>query len=214
MLAKNTDDISLVDFTWIFTDPDLPGVQSRHSGIINVSAAGLKEGASSAGILSAVDDASATFLEQVLSVNASQLAFLFDMANADEVTVRAITTEEVDAEADRRIAAGFTFEGVLYQAREKDRENIAGAKSAATDAIALGAQAENYGWRKLLDPNGPAVFAWIAADNSLVPMDAQTVVRFGYAALALKEAHIFAARTIKNMPTIPADYATNAAYWP
>jgi hypothetical protein len=124
------------------------------------------------------------------------------------------TEADVDAERDRRIAAGFTFEGVFYQSRTEDRENIAGAKSAATDAIAAGAMPGDYGWRQLLDPNGPEVFGWIAEDNSAVPMDAQTVVRFAYAALGHKEAHIFAARSLKNRATIPADYATNPAYWP
>ncbi len=121
---------------------------------------------------------------------------------------------DVDAERDRRTAFGFTFEGVFYQTRAEDRENIAGAKSAATDAIAQDAQPGDYSWRQLLDPNGPEVFAWIAADNSIHPMDAQTVVRFGYAAMAHKEAHIFAARAIKDLPVIPEDYATNPAYWP
>ncbi|MBO9125452.1 MULTISPECIES: DUF4376 domain-containing protein [unclassified Rhizobium] len=124
------------------------------------------------------------------------------------------TKAAVDVERDRRIVDGFTFEDVFYQTRAEDRENIAGAKSAATDAIALGALPGDFSWRKLLDPNGPETFAWIAADNSIHPMDAQTVVRFGYAALAHKEAHIFAARQIKNLSPIPADYATNASYWP
>lgn len=121
--------------------------------------------------------------------------------------------EMVDAERDRRIVAGFIFEGVQFQSRPEDRENIAGAKSLATDAVALGAVAGELDWRQRLNPTGPEVFAWIAADNSLVPMDAPTVIQFAYAAVDHKEAMIFAARAIKNLDPIPSDY-TDDAYWP
>lgn len=123
------------------------------------------------------------------------------------------TAADVDTERDRRIADGFYFQGVKYQSRTSDRENIAGAKSAASDAVALGAPTGDYAWQQLLDPGAPAVFAFIAADNSVHPMDAQTVVQFGYTALAHKQGLIFSARTLKNMETLPADYATNDSYW-
>ncbi|CDN54764.1 Hypothetical protein RG1141_CH24260 [Neorhizobium galegae bv. officinalis bv. officinalis str. HAMBI 1141] len=122
---------------------------------------------------------------------------------------------DVDAERDRRITAGFVFDGVLYQSDKEARENIMGAHKAASDAMMLfGAQAGNFAWRKLLDPAGPEVFEWIASDNSRVPMDAQTVLRFGYAALAHKASHIFATSDLKSMDPIPADFATNPVYWP
>jgi hypothetical protein len=54
---------------------------------------------------------------------------------------------------------------------------------------------------------------WIAGDNSSVPMDAQTVTSFGQTAAAWKSAHVFAARAIKDMRPIPADF-TDDAYWP
>lgn len=119
----------------------------------------------------------------------------------------------VDAERDRRIAGGFVFNGVTYQSRTEDRENIAGAKSAASDALALGAEAGDLAWQQLLDPSAPAEFAWIAADNTLHTMDAQTVVQMGYAALRHKQALIFAARALKDLDPIPADFADDS-YWP
>lgn len=128
--------------------------------------------------------------------------------------LRGVSALDVDIERGRRIDAGFVFDSVLYQSRPEDRENIAGAVKAATDAILLGALAGDFGWQRLLDPNAPAEFRWIAANNGTYPMDAQTVVRFGYAALGHKQAHIFAARALKDMAPIPADYATNPAYWP
>lgn len=123
------------------------------------------------------------------------------------------TAAMVDAERDRRIAAGFVFDGVTYQSRAADRENIAGAKSAASDAIALGAAVGDLAWQQLLDPTAPSEFAWIAADNTLHAMDAQTVVQLGYAALRHKQALIFSARALKDMDPIPADFADDS-YWP
>ncbi|KAB1087356.1 DUF4376 domain-containing protein [Neorhizobium galegae] len=125
------------------------------------------------------------------------------------------TTGEVDTERDRRITAGFIFEGVLYQSDKEARENIMGAHKAASDAMMLfGAQPGNLAWQQLLNPEGPAEFKWISADNTRVPMDAPTVLRFGYAALTHKSSHIFAASDLKSMDPIPSDFATNPVYWP
>ncbi len=117
--------------------------------------------------------------------------------------------EEIDAERDTRIAAGFTFSGVFYQSRPEDRENIAGAALAALAAIGRGAQSGDYRWH-----GGETDFMWIAADNTMHQLDAQSTFAMGQAAMAHKQAHIFAARTLKDMDPIPADYATNNAYWP
>lgn len=100
----------------------------------------------------------------------------------------------VDVERDRRIDAGFEFEGVRYQSRPGDRENIAGAA-----VIALADPAYATGW--------------IAADNSVVEMDAPTLLRFGRAAADHKQALIFAARQLKDMQPIPQDYGDDQ-WWP
>lgn len=117
--------------------------------------------------------------------------------------------EDVDAERDRRIDAGFFFGGVFYQSRPEDRENIAGAATAALGAMVAGALAGNLRWA---DPD--ADFEWIAADNSRHPMDAQTTFAFGQAAMGHKMRHIFSASDLKIHPPIPADFETNEAYWP
>jgi hypothetical protein len=117
-------------------------------------------------------------------------------------------TSHVDAERDRRIAAGFVFGGVEYQSRPDDRENIAGAAVAALGAMMTGAQPGDLRWH-----GGDSDFLWIATDNTTHAMDAQTVFAFGQAAMAHKQAMIFAARAIKDADPIPADY-TNDAYWP
>lgn len=118
------------------------------------------------------------------------------------------SSADVDRERDRRIDGGFSFGGAMYQTRPEDRENILGAYSAALTAVINGAQAGDYRW-----DGGDSDFLWIAADNSTAPMDAQMMIAFGQAALAHKQAHIFAARVLKDMPEIPVDYTDNQ-YWP
>ena len=114
----------------------------------------------------------------------------------------------VDVERDRRVAGGFVFGGNTFQARAEDRENIAGASTAALAAIVNGAQAGDLRWH-----GGDSDFCWIAADNTLVPMDAQTMFGCGQAAMAHKQAMIFAARALKDLVEIPADFADDR-WWP
>lgn len=127
---------------------------------------------------------------------------------APEVEPEPVTADMIDAERDRRVAAGFTFGGVTYQSRDEDRENITGTSLAALAAIGGGATVGDYRWH-----GGASDFQWIAADNSLTTMDAQTMFAFGQAAMAHKQAHIFAARALKDADPIPADYADNS-WWP
>lgn len=126
----------------------------------------------------------------------------------NEAQLRAGLERNVDAERDRRVAGGFAFGGQDYQTRPEDRENIAGASTAALAAIVGGAQAGDLRWH-----GGDSDFCWIAADNTLVPMDAQTMFAFGQAAMAHKQAMIFAARALKDMEDIPADTADDQ-WWP
>ena len=121
----------------------------------------------------------------------------------------AATAADVDAERDRRIASGFTFAGSMFQSRPEDRENIMGASTAALAAIMAGAQIGDYRWH-----GEDSDFQWIDASNEMHPMDAQTMFEFGRTAMAHKQAHIFAARAIKDLLPIPDDYASNPAYWP
>jgi len=125
-----------------------------------------------------------------------------------EVPSAPITSLDIDIERDRRIDAGVEFQSVLFQSRATDRENIAGAAQLGFMAVVAGAQAGDLRWSS---PDQD--FAWIASDNSLVPMDAQTVVAFGKAAAERKQALIFAARQLKDMEPTPADY-TDDKWWP
>ncbi|NEW96907.1 DUF4376 domain-containing protein [Rhodopseudomonas sp. BR0G17] len=107
---------------------------------------------------------------------------------------------------DELIDGGFTFLGVEYQTRPTDRENIQGAATLALMAIIDGAQVGDLRW----NPDLPdQEFGWIALDNSVVPMDAQTTVAFARAAASRKSALIFGARAIKD--EIAAGSITTAA---
>jgi hypothetical protein len=120
---------------------------------------------------------------------------------------REAAKRQIDAERDRRIAGGFTFAGHRFQTRPEDRENIAGASTAALAAIINGAQPGDLRWH-----GGEKDFAWIAEDNALMPMDAQTMFAFGQAAMAHKQSMIFAARALKDLAAVPSDIAEDS-HW-
>lgn len=117
---------------------------------------------------------------------------------------------QVDAERDRRIASGFTFEGVSYQTQTaSDRENILGALGVALAAITVDeAQPGDLRWA---DPQFD--FFWIASDDTRVPMDAQTCLAFSRAAVGRKSLLVIAGNSIKQMDPIPDDYADDK-WWP
>ncbi|MBP5856268.1 DUF4376 domain-containing protein [Marivibrio halodurans] len=101
--------------------------------------------------------------------------------------------DAVDASRDRRIGDGFTFDGTAFQTDPDSVKRIAGTASAAHIAITQdGAAAGDLRWA---DPASD--FVWIAADNSLVPMDAPTAIAFGQAYLAFERRLVFAASAIK-----------------
>lgn len=126
--------------------------------------------------------------------------------DADVVPV--IRPDAVDAERDRRIDAGVEFNGVLYQSKPGDRENIAGSSQFALRAKLGGAEPGYLRWA-----DESADFVWIANDNSRVPMDVDTMLNFAKAALLRKQSLIFAGSDLKSMDPIPLDYRDDK-WWP
>jgi hypothetical protein len=106
--------------------------------------------------------------------------------------------QEVNAERDRRVAKGFTFEGKLYQSRVEDQKRIANAATQAVAAVAAGSQPGDYRWH-----GGTKDFGWLASDNTLTLMDAKTVIAFHKAATDWETQHVFAARAIKSTNPVP-----------
>lgn len=115
-----------------------------------------------------------------------------------------ITPVMVGAERDRRISAGFEFNGTMYQSRATDWEVYSGKALEAFIAITNGAQSGDLRWS---DPDSD--FAWIAADNSRVPMDAQAVIELAKAASAHRTKLTFAGSDIKALDPIPGDYGAD-----
>jgi hypothetical protein len=118
-----------------------------------------------------------------------------------------VESDAVNAERDRRIAENFIFTGKPFDFDPASKQRVNGAATLAGFAIAQGAQAGNLRWH-----GGTTDFAWIAKDNSLMAMDAQTCFAFGRAAAAHESDMIFKARAVKRMNPIPADY-TDDKYW-
>lgn len=128
---------------------------------------------------------------------------------ADELTAkRNNQVNKITFYRDSLISSGFWFDGVKYDSRPEDQKRISGAALLAFMAVSQGAQANNYLWH-----GGSEPFSWIAQDNTVVQMDAPTVISFGQTAAEHERAHIFAARALKDMDPIPDDWA-NTVYWP
>ena len=122
--------------------------------------------------------------------------------------IKVPTTDEVNTERDRRIRTGFVFLGKSYAMDDISKVRIAGAATLAGFAIGAGAVAGNYRWH-----GGSSDFVWIADDNTLTQMDAQTCFGFGQAAAAWETKCIFACRAIKESTPVPTNF-TNDMYWP
>tara|TARA_R110000850_G_scaffold64120_1_gene144325 strand:+ start:338 stop:787 length:450 start_codon:yes stop_codon:yes gene_type:complete len=118
------------------------------------------------------------------------------------------TSQDVNAERDRRMYSTFTFEGVVYACDGDSLSRITGAGALAKFADIAGSPVGNLRWH-----GGSVDFAWIAVDNSVTSMDAQTCFAFSQAAAVNQSTHIFAGAAIKAMNPIPQDYATNESYW-
>lgn len=130
---------------------------------------------------------------------------------ADAATDKVIppSSKNVNDERDRRITLGFAFDRVMFDSRPEDQKRIAGAGTLAVAALMNGAQPGDLRWHE-----GDADFVWIAADNSVVSMDAPSMVAFGKAAARWERLHVFAARALKDTEGgIPADFTDNK-YWP
>lgn len=120
--------------------------------------------------------------------------------------VPAPTVDDVNAEKDRR-KASFEFNGVTYQSDTVSLVNIGAAGSIAGFAMAQGAAAGDYLWHGGAEP-----FGWIAANNSVVQMDAGEMFAFAQAAAAHVSQITFAAKNLKALDPIPEDFAADH-YW-
>jgi hypothetical protein len=136
-----------------------------------------------------------------------------------QYNIRAKTPEEseqyeqemrasINAERDRRLSLTFAFDGNTFDCDEKSLARITGAATLAGFAVAAGAPVGFMTWH-----GGANNFEWIAADNTLVPMDAQKCFAFGQAAANNQSLYVFAAKALKNTTPIPLNYKDDV-WWP
>lgn len=121
---------------------------------------------------------------------------------------RTITAEDVSKERDRRLKADFEFNGKMFQRDDKSLDRITGAATLAGFAIGNGAQPGDLRWA-----NPDRDFGWIASDDTVVPMDAQTCFQFGQVAASIETSIVFAAKSLREMNPIPENF-TDDKYWP
>ncbi|KJZ22293.1 DUF4376 domain-containing protein [Tritonibacter mobilis] len=133
-----------------------------------------------------------------------------DWIVANGVVSRAVvvTKQMVDAERDRRIAAGFVFDGKMIDFDAVSKENITGAGAMAGTALAMGAVAGDLYWH-----GGPEPFSWITADNTKLELDAASMFSMSKTAGNHVTAHFMAGRALKDLPVITSTYADDE-YWP
>lgn len=108
---------------------------------------------------------------------------------------KAALTARVNAVRDERMSGGFDHGGHRFQSQQSDRENIVRKGDRADKAIDSGAAEDDLTWDVTTDGQP---FAWIAADNTLVPMDAFEMTAMRDAGERFKQATTFFARAYKD----------------
>ncbi|HBB81926.1 MAG TPA: hypothetical protein DC031_01315 [Sulfitobacter sp.] len=146
--------------------------------------------------------------ENWIASETAQIGWLYDGETFTPPPDPDPTADDVNAERDRRLELDFAFNGVIFQRDEKSLKRISGASTQALGAMMDGAQPGDLHWHG--DPEKP--FGWIARDNSVMQMDAQTMFAFGTAAAAVESRLVFAAKTLREMSPIPDDFAADH-YW-
>jgi hypothetical protein len=124
---------------------------------------------------------------------------VIDQPAIDAILARRLTEAkdsrraEVNTLRDEKMISDFTYDSVVYQADDLSQARLDRARASALAAIVGGAQPGDYRW------HGQAQdFFWIAKDNSLTTMDAQTTLAFGNAMVAREGMLIAAGTAIKS----------------
>jgi hypothetical protein len=147
-------------------------------------------------------------MQQIKYVNTKTGEVTYREIEVDPAQIRAQTQEAITQERNRRMRGTFEFQGNTFDVDQGSLQRITGAASLAGFAMGAGAQAGDLFWH-----GGEQPFGWITADNQIVTMDAPTTFAFGQAAANNESRHIFAARALKDMDPIPADWQDDK-WWP
>ena len=106
---------------------------------------------------------------------------------------KAALRKQVDAIRDQMIDSGVTSNGITYQSRATDRENVAGALQLATLAASQGQSFESQ---------------WIAMDNVVHTLDFNGIVALGQAIADRKAELIFRGRQVKDVVNAAESFET------
>ena len=113
---------------------------------------------------------------------------------ADKLAKRkAELRKQVDAIRDQMIDSGVTSNGITYQSRATDRENVAGALQLATLAASQGQPFETQ---------------WIAMDNVVHTLDLNGIIALGQAIADRKAELIFRGRQVKDVVNAAESFET------
>lgn len=94
---------------------------------------------------------------------------------------------------DTRIDSGFSWNGMRFQSRPSDRENIMGASALAMAYIGAGGSPDETKWADQEND-----FEWILENNGRTILSAGDVISLFQAGVAFKSAQTFYARALKD----------------
>lgn len=124
-----------------------------------------------------------------------------------------VPSANVNEEMYRRLEEPLIFMGKKFDMNETSRNLIRRAAMQGSVFLLSGGAASDMKWHLPADQRaGGNAFAWISADNEPVFMSAEDVKEFGEAVDAREMALRLKARGLKDMSTIPLDFADNK-YW-
>ncbi len=118
------------------------------------------------------------------------------------------TIAQINTERDRRLLLGFTYGGNPYDFDPTSKIRISGAGTLAGFAVAAGAPEGYLYWH-----GGVDAFSWILQNNETAQLDAHQMFALAQYAAQWESRHVFAARVLKDLDPIPANYSDNS-YWP
>jgi len=120
--------------------------------------------------------------------------------------------QQIKRERDRRLEADFEFQGKMYQRDTKSLQRITAAGTLAGLYMRDGGDPLSLKWHATAENPNPEDFVWIASDDTLVPMNAETVFAFSREAAAIETSLIFKAKALRSMDPIPENF-TAEEYW-
>lgn len=109
--VDNKGSIKVVDFTWVFSDGEYPGVTSSHGAVLDISGSNLNHQTSTAeDINEAIDiHVGEVQTDQIIEWHKTNIQYSYNMKNLEASIHKILTAEDVVEERNRRLALGFNY---------------------------------------------------------------------------------------------------------